>query len=122
MGLEHVRSNACSGHPPVSGGVFGAVKPAATGSFVCLGLVSSLRSIRIRVVLTDDWHFARNLAGLRAGDSAIICSVCFCSQHQVRSLWAPTITNAELDGFNVTLFKQLCEFRLVPIGEKPDGP
>ena len=65
MGLEHVRSNACSGHPPVSGGVFGAVKPAATGSFVCLGLVSSLRSIRIRVVLTDDWHFARNLAGLR---------------------------------------------------------
>jgi hypothetical protein len=87
---------------------------------VGLGLVSSLRSIHIGAVLADDRHFARNLAGLRAGDRAITCGVRFYSQHQVRSLWAPAITNAELDGFNVTLIKQLREFRLVPIGEKPN--
>jgi hypothetical protein len=57
------------------------VKPAATGSFAVPSLVSSTRSIHIGVVLTDDWHFARNLAGLRVGDSAIICSIRFYSQH-----------------------------------------
>ena len=76
----------------------------------------------IGAVVDDERRLARNRDSLRGGDRAIICSVRFYGQHQVRSLWAPAITNAELDGFNVTLFKQLCEFRLVPVGEKPDGP
>jgi hypothetical protein len=87
---------------------------------VVFDLVCSPRSIHIGVVLNDDRHFGGNLAGLRAGDSAIICSLRFYSQHQVRSLWAPAVTKPELDGFNVTLIKQLRESRLVPIGEKPN--
>ena len=68
-------------------GVFGdLVNPAATDSFVCSGLVSALSSIHIRAVFAADWHFARNLAGLRAGYSAIIRSVCFYSHRQIRSL------------------------------------
>ena len=52
----------------------------------------------------------------------IICSVRFNSQHQVRSLWAPAITDAELDGFNVTLFKQLCGFDWYLLAKSPIGP
>jgi hypothetical protein len=68
--------------------VFGdLVNRAATDSFVCSGVVSALSSIHIRAVFTADWHFAGSLGGLRAaGYSAIIRSVCFYSQHQVRSL------------------------------------
>jgi hypothetical protein len=67
--------------------VFGElVNPAATDSFVCAGVVSALRSIHIRTVFTADWHFAGSLGGLRAGYRALIRSVCFYSQHQVRSL------------------------------------
>ena len=62
------------------------VNRAATDSFVCSGVVSALRSIHIKAVLTADWHFDGSLGGWRAGYSAIIRSVCFYSQHQVRSL------------------------------------
>ena len=87
MGPQSSCPNACSGDPLGSGGVFGdLVNPAATDSFVCSGLVSALRSIHIRAVFAADWRFARNLAELRAGYSAIIRSVCFYSYHQVRSL------------------------------------
>ena len=82
MGLQSSCSNACSGDPLGSGGVFSdLVNPAMTDSFVWPGLVSALRSIHIRAVFAADWHFARNLAGLRAGYSAIIRSVCFYSHH-----------------------------------------
>jgi hypothetical protein len=114
-GVRETRSDACSDH-------FGSVAKPAARSFVGLGLASSPRSIDIGAVLAHDRRFARNLADFRGGDRAIICTIRFCGQHQVRSLWAPAITNAELDRFNVTLFKQLREFRLVPIGEKPDRP
>ena len=64
------------------GWVFGAlVNPAAIDSFAAPGLVSSFRSIHIRVVFTVNWHFGGNLTGLRAGYSAIICSLRFYSQH-----------------------------------------
>src|SRR5262249_31094265 len=68
VGPQSSCPNACSGDPLGSGGVFGdLVNPAVTDSFVCSGLVSALRSIHIRAVFTTDWHFARILAGLRAG-------------------------------------------------------
>jgi hypothetical protein len=45
------------------------VNRAATDSLVCSGVVSALRSIHIKAVLTADWHFAGSLGGLRTGYS-----------------------------------------------------
>jgi hypothetical protein len=89
---------------------------------VGLGLVCSPRFMGIGAVVDDERRLARNRDSLRGGDRVIICSVCFYSQHQVRSLWAPTITNAELDGFDMTPFKQLYEFDWYLLAKSPIGP